>query len=156
NPAVEGILFDLPHTREGARRLLEEAGVAGRCRLVSGDFFEAVPGGGDAYVLKSVIHDWDDRHASRVLDTCRRAMPAEATLLLIERVVPDRLDTSVEHQSVARSDLHMLVAHGAKERTEAELGALLAGSGFDLVRVVPAGMGLSLLEAVPSRTPPSG
>lgn len=81
-------------------------------------------------------------------------MPAEATLVLVERVVPDQLDTSVDHQSVARSDLHMLVAHGAKERTEAELRVLLAGSGFELVRVVPAGMGLSLLEAVPSGAPP--
>ena len=120
--------------------------------MVAGDIFEAVPGGADAYLLKSVLHDFDDAAAARILAACRRAMAATATLVLVERVVPDRLEATAAHRDLARVDLHMLVAHGAAERTEAELGRLVGEAGFELRRIVPAGSGLSVLEAVP--TPP--
>jgi hypothetical protein len=147
HPAARGLLFDRPHAAEGAGRHLAEAGVADRVEVVSGDVFDAVPGGADAYVLKSVLHDFGDGDASRILAVCRRDMPATAHLVVVERVLPDRMEATAEHRAMARSDLHMLVAHGAGERTENEWRHLLEGAGFDLRRVVPADHGLSVLEA---------
>ena len=149
NPGARGTIVDRPHAVAGARRRVEQAGVAERCEILPGDFFEALPAGADAYIVKNVVHDWDDDDALRVLETCRRAMPAHAKLLLIERVMPDRLTVSGAHQSAARSDLHMLIAHGAKERTQAEFADLLVRSGFRLRTVAATGGGLSVLEAVP-------
>ena len=147
HPAARGVLFDRPHAAEGARRHLADAGVGDRVEVVTGDGFEAVPGGADVYVLKSVLHDFDDGDASRILEVCRRDMPATAPLVVIERVLPERMEASPEHRSMARSDLHMLVAHGSGERTEGDWRHLLATAGFDLLRLVPAGHGLSVLEA---------
>ena len=146
HPATRGILVDRPHAAEGARRRLDEAGVGDRCQVVAGDIFDTIPGGADAYVLKSVLHDFDDVDASRILATCRRDLPVAATLVLVERVVPDRLEATPEHRSLARTDLHMLVAHGAGERTEARFRDLLSAAAFDLRRIVPADLGLSVLE----------
>jgi ubiquinone/menaquinone biosynthesis C-methylase UbiE len=149
HPHARGTIVDLPHSVDGARHHLEQAGVEARCEIVPGDFFESIPPGGDAYIVKNVLHDWDDADARRVLDSCLRAMPAHGRLLVIERVMPDRLRVSGADQSAARSDLHMLVAHGTRERTEAEFRQLLAQSGFSLRSLVPAGGGLSVVEAVP-------
>lgn len=149
NPRARGTVVDLPHSADGARRHLEEAGVASRCEILSGDFFESVPPGGDAYLLKNVLHDWDDPDARRILDRCRRAMPAHGRLLLIERVIPDRLTVSSADQAAVRSDLHMLIAHGARERTQADFDDLLLRSGFSLQTVAPATGGLNVVEAVP-------
>jgi hypothetical protein len=148
NPGARGTVVDLPHSADGARRHLEEAGVAGRCEIVPGDFFESVPPGGDAYLLKNVLHDWDDPDARRILDRCHRSMSAHSTLLLIERVIPDRLTVSGADQAAVRSDLHMLIAHGARERTQADFDDLLLRSGFSVQTVVPATGGLNVLEAV--------
>lgn len=147
HPGVEGILFDRPHAIEGARRHLGEVGVLDRCQLVTGDFLIEVPTGADAYVLKSIVHDWADDIANRLLAACRAAMPAGARLLLVERVMPAQLTTSAANQDVVRADLHMLVALGAKERNEAEFDALLAGAGLVLTDILPAGLGFSVLEA---------
>jgi hypothetical protein len=114
---------------------------------VAGDFFESVPDGADAYLLKSVVHDWDDDHAGRILAACRRATSPGGRLLLVERVVPERLGTSAAGQSVAQADLNMLVAQGGRERTGAELRGLLHDTGFELLRIVGLGGGLSLIEA---------
>lgn len=149
NPAASGVLFDLPHALEGGRRHIEEAGLAGRCEFVAGDFFESVPAGGDAYVLKSVIHDWNDERGLLILRNCRRALAGGARLVLVERVLPDRLDTSTDHRAVVRSDLHMLVALAAKERTESEFRALLESAGFRVSRVLPIGATFSVIEALP-------
>jgi methylase of polypeptide subunit release factors len=149
HPAIEGVLFDLPATIAAARPHLERAGVADRCRLVAGDFFEAVPAGADAYVLKSVLHDWDDAPARTILDACRAATGTGARLVIVERVMPERMRATPEHQNLARTDLTMLVALAAKERTEAEFRDLLAAAGFELTRTLPAGLGFSVLEARP-------
>lgn len=149
HPLARGTIVDRPHSVDGARRHLEQAGVAGRCEILPGDFFESVPPGADAYVVKNVLHDWDDPDARRILDSCHRAMPAHAKLLLIERVMPNRLTVSGAHQSAVRSDLHMLIAHGARERTQAEFDELLLRSGFTLQAVLPAVGGLSILQGVP-------
>src|SRR6185503_18878334 len=107
---------DLPATVAQAGGLLAEAGVAGRCTVIGGDFFEAVPEGGDLYVLKSVIHDWDDEQALAILRTCRHAMDSSSRLLLIERVLP----LGNPPAFASRMDLNMLVIRGGgQERTEA-------------------------------------
>jgi hypothetical protein len=114
--------------------------------VVGGDFFQSVPANGDAYMMKSILHDWDDRAATDILRTCRRAMPAGATLLAVERVVgPANEDPGGKFY-----DLTMLVQYGGLERTREEFRALLAGSGFDLTEVVPTRSPLSILVARPT------
>ena len=147
-PAVRGVLFDLPHVVEGARAPFE-AGVADRLEIAAGSFFESVPEGGDAYCLKSVIHDWDDERSLTILRNCRRAVPREGRLLLIERVLPGRMEARAEHRGVAASDLNMLVAIGGRERTAADYRTLLDASGFALQRIVPIGAYYSAIEAAP-------
>ena len=149
SPAASGILFDLPHAIEGGRRHIEEAGLASRCKVVAGDFFESVPGGADAYVLKSVIHDWNDDRSRLILENCRHAMVEDGRLLLVEEVLPDRLEFSAAHQAVVRSDLNVLVALGGKERTEAEFRDLLNSAGLRVTRILPAGATFSIIEAFP-------
>src|SRR5690606_19746260 len=127
HPTARGVLLDRPHAIAAAPRHFEARGLGERCELVAGDFFTSVPVGGDVYVLKSVIHDWDDDDALAILSACRAAMTADARLVLIERVMPERLAPTEEHRALARSDLNMLVMLGARERTEAELGGLLLG-----------------------------
>jgi orsellinic acid C2-O-methyltransferase len=150
NPTVEGVLFDLPHAIEKAVPYLEKCGVADRCTLLSGDFFKELPADADAYMLKNVLHDWDDEHSHDILATCRRAMVGASKLLVIERLVPEVMEPKPEHRLLARADLHMLVAHAALERTESQFRELLGAAGFRTSRVMPLAMGNSLIEAVPS------
>ncbi len=150
NPGLRGTLFDLPSVVEGALRLLAEAGVADRCEVAGGDMFEAVPAGADLYVLSRVIHDWDDACATAILGNCRRAMGDRARLLLVERVLPDRVEPTPTVQPQLLSDLNMMVRTGGRERTAGEFGALLAGAGLRLERVVPTGGPVSLVEAAAS------
>lgn len=145
NPGVRGVLFDLPDTVTRAHPVLETAGATDRCEVIGGSFFEAVPEGGDVYVLKSVIHDWDDDRAVAILANCRRAMTSSGTLLLIERVIP-----SGNEPSVAKwMDVNMLVATGGRERTEAEYRSLYASAGFELTRITATGAYVSLIEGDP-------
>lgn len=150
NPSVEGVLFDLTHAIEKAGPYLEKCGVANRCTLMSGNFFEELPAGADAYMLKNVLHDWDDEHSHDILGICRRAMTGSSKLLVIERIVPEVMESNSEHRLLARADLHMLVAHAALERTASQFRDLLGAAGFTTSRVVPLAMGNSLIEAVPS------
>ena len=145
HPSMRGILFDQPQVVAGARRLLERAGVADRCEVVGGSFFEAVPGGADAYLLKSVIHDWDDPEAAAILRACRAAVGDKGRLLVVERVVgpPNEPDPA------KFSDLNMLVELGGRERTAEEYRDLLAGAGFRLVGVTPTGSPFEVVEAAP-------
>jgi O-methyltransferase domain/Dimerisation domain len=150
HPGVHGILFDLPHVVAGAGPVLVEAGVADRCVVVAGSFFDSVPAGGDAYVLKYVIHDWDDERAAAILKRCRAAMAPEATLLLVEQVLPERLEAGAAARRVSRLDLQMLVlTPGGRERTEEEFRSLLRQTGFDLRAVIPTASPFRILEAVP-------
>src|SRR5712692_5663190 len=150
-PRLRGILFDQPHVIEDARETLDAAGVVDRCELVGGSFFDAVPAGGDVYVLRNIIHDWEDDQAVAILTSCRRAMAAGARLLLVERYV-----ATDPHEAfpVLQSDLEMLVIVGGLERTTDEYATLLARSGLRLVQTislgsVPDAMGHQLIEAQP-------
>lgn len=145
NPAARGILFEQPHVLPEARRSLDAAGLGPRCELVAGDFFASAVAGGDAYVLKKIVHDWDDARAGRILAQVRRAMPTTARLLLVETVVPPGNEPAFGKLA----DLAMLVWTGGRERTEAEFRALLAAAGFELTRVVPTRSTLSVIEAAP-------
>ena len=144
NPGARGILFDLPAVTDRAQALLADAGVADRCEVVAGDFFESVPAGGDAYVLTQILHDWEDEAATRILRNCRAVMNDDARLLLGEAVLP-----AGPERSLARFiDVEMLVI-GGRERTEAEYRKLLAGAGLRLTRVIPSALLHSVVEAVP-------
>ena len=148
NPGLRGVLFDLPPGLAAAPATL--ADVAGRTEIVPGDFFESVPEGADAYVLKSVIHDWDDERAAAILRNCRAAMRDDARLLVLEQVMPEIV--TEEAQGVVRNDLNMLVSTGGRERTEAEFRALLDGAGFETAALTgplpPAGY--HVIEARPA------
>ncbi|MEX0852219.1 MAG: methyltransferase, partial [Bauldia sp.] len=148
---LRGTLFDLPRVVEGAPSLLVADGVADRCEVVGGDMFVAVPAGGDLYLLCHVIHDWDDRLATKVLRACRRAMAPAAKLLILDLVMPERIAPSPTAQANVLADLRMMVATGGgRERTAAEFEALLGAADLRLQRVLPIGASASLLEATPA------
>ena len=145
-PGAQGILFDQPHVVAGARAVLDRAGVGDRVRIESGSFFEDVPAGADAYVLRRILHDWPDAEAIAILRRCRAAMQPEARLLLMESVVgPPNEDPQSKFL-----DLLMLVSAGGRERTEAEWRALLLDGGFHLSAVHPAGPRSAVIEASPA------
>jgi len=127
-------------------KLLRSKGVAERCQIVGGNFFESVPAGGDLYMLKAILHDWEDEDAIRILRVCRRAAKPEGKLLVIERV----LGPPNEIPDGKFSDLNMLVAPGGQERTRDEFATLLSTAGFTLTRVIPTGTRHSLIEATPA------
>lgn len=144
-PGSRAVVFDQPHVVAEAPALLARAGVADRCEIVGGDFFAAVPGGGDAYILKAVIHDWDDEQVLAILRTCRRAMIATARLLLIE------WDIGAPNEALLAklSDLNMMVSPGGQERTADEYAELLEAAGFQLTSVTPTRTGHCVFEAAP-------
>lgn len=144
NPHIHGILFEQPAVIERAENLLEADGLANRCELVPGDFFESVPRGGDAYILKFILHDWDDERAIAILKTCHRAMEERSKLLVIEQLIPPGNEPSF----TKLLDLQMLVMVTGCERTEADYRALFASAGFRMTRVIPTQSLYSLLEGV--------
>jgi O-methyltransferase domain/Dimerisation domain len=145
--SLRGVLFDQPHVVAGAAAVLEEAGVAGRCRIEAGDFFEAVPSDGDAYVLKFIIHDWEDKEAGAILRTIRTATAPNAALLVIEQPV----GAPNEDATVKFGDLNMLVMPGGCERTLDEYASLFAYAGFRIVGETPIeGGGMRVIEAAPA------
>jgi len=146
---LEGVVFDRPPVADRASEQIAAAGLADRCRAVGGDFFDQVPTGGDRYLLKHVIHDWDDERALAILASCRRAMSPDAKLLLVEGVYPERVDTSLESKGAAANDVNMLVCTGGRQRSEAEFRSLYERAGFTLDRIIPAAM-VSILEGSPA------
>jgi hypothetical protein len=147
-PHLQGIVFDQPAAAGRARQEIAQAGLAERCQAVGGDFFEDVPRGGDAYVLKHVIHDWDDERAIAILRNCHRAMPAAGRLLIVEGIYPSRIAQSPESWAAAANDVNMLVATGGRQRSEAEFRSLYDAAGFALERIVPTPTPLSVIEGV--------
>jgi O-methyltransferase domain len=143
-PSMRGILFDVEHVIAGAKAP-EALGVADRCDKVSGDFFKAVPRGGDAYVLKSIIHDWDDEKAGAILRNTRAALEGKPNgkVLLVEAVIKPGNEPDLSKLG----DLEMMLLPGGRERTEAEFAALFARNGFQLTRVVPTRAPLWVVEA---------
>lgn len=146
NPGLRGVLFDSPEVITGARPKIEAAELADRCEMVSGDFFKAIPGGGDAYVMKWIIHDWDDQKAITILKNCRTSMQPNSKLILLECVVPE----GNEPHFSKFIDLNMLVMTGGKERTEKEFAELLSAAGFRLLRVIPTELPTSIVESEPA------
>ncbi len=139
---MKGILFDLPHVIERAQERIQAAGLLDRCQLVAGSFFHAVPEGADAYVLRHIIHDWDEEKCLTILRNCQRAMRPAGKLLVIESVIPP--GNKPFHGKFL--DLVMLLIPGGKERTEAEYRALFERAGFELTRIVPTGTEISIVE----------
>jgi orsellinic acid C2-O-methyltransferase len=148
-PHLHGMVFDQPHVAERARKQIAESGLAERCRADGGDFFEAVPSGADAYLLKHVIHDWNDERALAILQACRRAMGTKGKLLLVEGVYPLRIDQSAGSRGAAANDVNMLVNTGGRQRSEAEFRSLYERAGFRLTRIVPTAARASVIEGVP-------
>jgi len=142
HPACSGVLADLPSVVAGATELRDSA-IAARCELVGGDFFKSVPAGGAAYILKRILHDWNDDEAVSILQNCRCAMAEGGRVLVIELVVKP----SNQHDPAKWMDLNMLVMLTGRERTEAEFRELYANAGLQLTRVIPAGR-LSIVEGV--------
>ena len=145
NPRMTGILFDQPHVAEGARSSITAAGLSKRCEIVAGDFFSSVPAGGDAYILRWIIHDWDNDRALTILRNCGAAMKATARLLLVETVIPP----GDEAHPGKLVDFVMLTALGGQERTAEEYTRLLDEAGFRLNRIVSTASPMSVLEGMP-------
>ena len=141
-PTMRGMLYDLPGVTERARANLRAAGLADRCQVIGGNFFESVPGGADAYLMRHIIHDWDDDRASMILRNIHRALGKEGRLLVVEGVIPPGNDASFGKLL----DLTMLVIPGGKERTEEEYRKLYEACGFRLTRIVPTRAEVSVIE----------
>ena len=146
NPQLEGVLFDAPTIVEKSKDFIAEKGLSQRCATIGGNFFEAVPPGGDTYTMRWIIHDWEDSKSIRILENIRRVMPAAGKLILAEAVVP----ANGEPHYSKFFDLIMLTITGGRERTESEYAALLDKAGFKLKRVIPTDTFLSIIEAVPA------
>ncbi|HZP44891.1 MAG TPA: methyltransferase [Candidatus Binataceae bacterium] len=147
--SLRGVVFDLPRCAEGAKKQIAEAGVGTRAEFSAGNFFESVPGGADAIVMKSIIHDWNDERSIKILRNCRQALPARGKLLLVERLMPERLEANADHRAVVTGDLNMLRGPGGCERTESEYRELLGKGGFRLTRVAEAGR-VNVIESAPA------
>lgn len=146
HPHLQGIVFDLPRTTGRAREKIAEAGLKERCRAVGGDFFEEVPRGADAYMLKHVIHDWNDDKATAILRQVHAAMPPAGRLLIVEGLYPERVDGSLEARGAAANDVNMLVCTGGRQRSEAEFRSLFRSAGFELTRIVPTMARVAVIE----------
>ncbi len=142
HPLLKGILYDLPGVSERAKGALRAAGVADRCQVIAGSFFDSVPPGADAYLMRHIIHDWDDEKSTTILKNIHRVIGKEGRLLLVEGVIPPGNDFSFGKLL----DLTMLTIPGGKERTEAEYRALFAGAGFELTGITPTAAEVSVIE----------
>ena len=141
NPTATGILFDLPHVVNSIDKSNVEIG--GRCEIMGGDFFEEVPAAGDAYILKQIIHDWNDELSIKILKNCHKAMTEKGRVLIIEAVIEPG-----NAQSISKFfDLHMLVTGpGAKERTESDFRSLFNAAGFELSNIIPTASSFCIIE----------
>jgi 2-polyprenyl-3-methyl-5-hydroxy-6-metoxy-1,4-benzoquinol methylase len=140
---MKGILFDMPDVIERAKSHMIDNGVSNRCQLIAGNFFESVPAGADAYILKHIIHDWDDERAIAILKQCHQAMADNGRVLVVELVIPTGNDPFVGKML----DVNMLVmCPGGKERTAEEYRTLFAAAGFNLTRIVPTHGMVSVVE----------
>ena len=141
SPKTNGILFDMPHV---VREAQKKSGLdKKRCRFVAGDFFKEAPSGGDAYLLKYILHDWDDEHAGLILKNCRKAMSPKAKLIVIEQLLPP---ANKPHYSKL-TDIHMMVLSGGIERSKRDFAKLFGSAGFEIKRIVPTSYLLNIIEA---------
>jgi hypothetical protein len=145
HPTVQGVLFDRPEVVAAARTRLDAAGVLDRCELIGGNFFAAVPAGGDIYILSRVLMDHDDPHSRQIIQNCHAAMAENGRLLIVQQMLPD--DTgAAELYDGAMSDLNMLIFLPGCERTLAQYRMLLSATGFDITNIVPTRALMSILE----------
>ena len=149
HPHIRGTVFDLPRCADAAHKHLQRVGVGDRATFLAGDFFETIPAVADAIILKSVIHDWNDERSSTILRNCRRALPENGTLLLVERMMPEQPTTGDVDRAHAMSDLNMLRGPGGLERSEQQYCLLLEQNGFRQTSIRSAGR-FSVLEACAS------
>lgn len=145
-PGLNGILFDMPGVSKEDQNLLEREGVTDRCRIAEGSFFDGVPGGADAIILKSIIHDWNDENATRILRHCREALEPGGKILVCEVLLPGKNKPGV----TKLLDIEMLAISGGRERTEPEFRQLLRGAGLNLENIYPTRAGSSILESTVS------
>jgi hypothetical protein len=141
-PNMRGILADLGHVIEGARPRLQALGLSERCQTVEIDMFKAIPAGGDAYIMKHIIHDWDDERAGAILRNIRQVLPSDGRLILIEAV----LAPGNEPDFSKMIDLEMMFLPGGRERTADEFRTLFERNGFELTRIVPTQSPLGVVE----------
>jgi C-methyltransferase len=146
NPRLEGVLFEVPVAAEGARQLFRSRGLADRCEIVSGDFFAAIPHGCDAYLMKHVLHDWDDERSTRILANVRRAMGANGRVLVVDIVIPG--PGEAHFGKILDLEMMALTEQG-RERTREEFETLFRNAGLRLSRVVPTRAPVSVLEGLP-------
>lgn len=145
NSHLEGVLFDLPEVIERAKPIVASQPVSDRCQLVSGSFFESVPTGADAYLMKHIIHDWDDERSIKILQNCHKAMTDNGRVLVVEQVIPPGNEPFMGKLL----DVNMLVmCPGGKERTETEYRSLFAAAGFELTRIIPTQTFVSVVEGI--------
>lgn len=143
-PNASGILFDMPAVVESGSERIRAEGLEERCEIVGGSFFDEVPPGADAYILKWIIHDWEQERAIAILNNCRKAMKPDSKLLLVEAVLPG----ANEPHFGKFIDLNMLVMTGGRERTESEYRELYKAAGFELARIVPTQSPFCVIEGV--------
>ena len=147
HPHLKAAVFDQPAVAAQAVAAIAEAGLSQRCEATGGDFFASVPDGHDAYLLKYILHDWDDEECVAILRSCRKAMGAGSRLLVVEAIMPPGNEPSFGKTQ----DINMLINVGGRERTEAEFRALYTAAGFELTRSIPVMGELHIIEGVPSR-----
>ena len=150
-PEAEGVLFDLPAGLAGVAERFRAAGLDRRVRVVEGSFFESVPTSGDLYLLKSIVHDWDDERATAILVSCRQAMKESARLVLVERFLPERVEAADAALGAVMSDLHMMLLLGGRERTTSQYSALLHDAGLRMTRTITLESEFYAVEATPLR-----
>ena len=142
---MRGVLFDVPHVAAGAAATFTRAGITGRVRIESGDFFKELPSGADAIIMKHIVHDWDDDSATRILQACHRALGPRSKVLIVDTVVPP--GNRPHYGKLLDLEMLVLTPRG-RERTKAEFTKLLQGAGFRLSRVISTESPLSIVEAV--------
>ncbi len=150
-PHIRGATADLAYMESDALAFLRDAGVTDRSRFVPTDFFKSVEPGADCYLLKFIIHDWNDADSLEILRNTRAAAGGGGTVLIIEQIAPERVAATAAHATVIRGDIHMMVATGGMERTAAEYGRLLSEAGLELTRIIPTASQFSLIEARPTK-----
>jgi hypothetical protein len=150
NPGLTGVVFDTAAGVAQAAETLERNGVSNRCTIASGDFFDTVPAGADAYLIKSVLHNWDDERAAIILRNCRDAMAIGGRVLIMDPVIPEVVGVSDNDENPYLIDLNMLVVCGGKERTRADFEHLCTQARLSVVDIheLPSGVGFGLIEAV--------
>jgi hypothetical protein len=145
NPDVKGIVYDQPSVIEGTKKHMKNVGLEDRCTCIEGNFFDSVPSGGDAYIMKHIIHDWSDEETITILKNCRQAISQNGKLLLVEAVLPQGNDP----HPAKFLDLEMLVMTTGRERTDSEFEDLFKEAGFKLTRIIPTSAAVSIIEGIP-------